>query len=255
MNNGPKITAGSSVLIALFAFIVILPTCAQDPVAPPANLPTIPTKDLIAFYPFNDGEATDSSGNGHDATLKGGASVSTFLTIRNNATDHVTLPHTPFDGIEDFAISVWVRISTLHTGGDHSIISGANSTQDNALFVLYTPLNDTWSLGLNQDGGATFDTTSTVEDMDWHHVVVMRNGSIGRLYLDNHQIGDGATVSAAEIILGRNGLLLGQEQDSLGDTFNAGQSWAGDLDNLRIYNRALSESEISALYRETGWGD
>jgi hypothetical protein len=255
MNDGRKMTAGSSILIALFAFIIILPTCAQDPVTPPANLPAIPTNGLVVFYPFNDGEATDASGNGHDATLKGGASVSTFLTIRSNATDHVTLPHTPFDGIEDFTISVWARISTLHTSGDHTIISGANSTQDNALYVLYAPANDAWGLGLNQHGGAAFDTSSTVEDMDWHHVVVVRNGSIGRLYLDNNQIGAGATVSAAQIILGRGGLLLGQEQDSVGDDFNAGQSWAGDLDNLRIYNRALSKSEISALYRETGWGD
>ncbi len=51
------------------------------------------------------------------------------------------------------------------------------------------------------------------------------------------------------------GLIIGQDQDSVDGGYSAIQSWAGDVDNLRIYNRALNSTEIRALYEETGWGD
>jgi hypothetical protein len=86
-------------------------------------------------------------------------------------------------------------------------------------------------------------------------VLVRENGSIGRFYLDDQQIGDGVTVPIAAMNIAPGGLVLGQDQDSVGKDFDAGQSWAGDLDNLRIYNRALSRAEVHALFRETGWGE
>jgi hypothetical protein len=61
------------------------------------------------------------------------------------------------------------------------------------------------------------------------------------------------TVDAAAINLHPSGLLLGQDQDAVDGDFSAIQSFAGDMATLRIYNRALSVSEINALYLETGW--
>ncbi len=65
----------------------------------------------------------------------------------------------------------------------------------------------------------------------------------------------GETVSGVAIALGPGGPLLGRDQDSVGGGFDATQSWAGDIDNVRIYNRALNQTEITALASETGWGD
>ncbi len=66
---------------------------------------------------------------------------------------------------------------------------------------------------------------------------------------------DGQTVSATAITLGSGGFILGQDQDSVGGGFEASQSWAGDLDNARIYSRTLNQTEITALASETGRGD
>jgi hypothetical protein len=249
-------TTPSSILITLLALLILMPGCSEDPVeAPPDTSPKIPTNGLIAFYPFN-GDALDASGNDAHATLLGGASVTTFLTIGNNALDHVTPPHLIFNGMGDFTISTWARINTLKATGSHCIISGAESdSEDNELLLYYFPDGSSWGLYINQSAVA-FSPSATMSDLSWHHVVLVReNGSIGRFYLDDQQIGDGVTVPIAAMNIAPGGLVLGQDQDSVGKDFDAGQSWAGDLDNLRIYNRALSRGEVHALFRETGWGE
>ena len=94
-----------------------------------------------------------------------------------------------------------------------------------------------------------------MSDLEWHHIVVLRNGSIARFYIDNKEIGDGSASPSVAIDIDPGGLIIGQDQDGVGKGFQTDQSWAGDLDNYRIYNRALTRSEIRALYEETGWGD
>ena len=103
--------------------------------------------------------------------------------------------------------------------------------------------------------GYDFGPDETIRDQGWHHIVMIRSGAVGCVYLDNQQVGDSLAVTAGTLTLASGGLLLGQDQDAVGSGFQAGQSWAGDLDNLRIYNRALNRTEIRALFQETGWGD
>jgi hypothetical protein len=185
----------------------------------------------------------------------GGSTASTFLTIGDNAVDYVRLPHTMLEGVGDFSISVWARIAVLHATGLHCIISGARTaTDNNRLLLSFEPPTNNWGLAINSFG-YSFGPSQDMRDLDWHHVVALRKGNIACLYLDNAQLGDSVTVSTVALDLAVGGLLLGQDQDTVGGDFDATQSLAGDLDNLRIYNRALNPAEINALFVETGWGD
>jgi hypothetical protein len=47
------------------------------------------------------------------------------------------------------------------------------------------------------------------------------------------------------------GLVFGQDQDTVGGGFEADESWAGAMDNLRIYNRALTATDVAALAQES----
>ena len=213
----------------------------------------IPTNGLLAFYPFS-GDALDASGNDNNATLLGGSTASTFLTIGDNAADYVRLPHTMLQGVGDFTISFWARIAVLHASGQHCVISGARSDAgNNELLVCFMPPTNAWVLYVTNQTYA-FGPSQVMRDLDWHHVVALRKGNIGCLYLDNAQMGDSVTVSTTALNLATGGLLLGQDQDRVGGEFQAIQSLAGDLDNLRIYNRALTAAEIYALFVEKGWG-
>lgn len=255
MHKRTKQFARSIVVFAMVAFMVLVHACGgQDPVeVPPSNKLPIPTSGLLAFYPFS-GDALDASGNDNHASVLGTATVTDFLTIGDNATDRASLPYTIFEGLGDFTVSAWGRILTIHTPGDQTLLSGARAGEDNAVLVIYNSSMSTWSLGVNSTG-SPFGPTATFDDLEWHHVLALRNGSIARLYIDNKEIGDGMAISDVAINLDPGGLIVGQDQDAVGVDFDARQSWAGDIDNLRIYNRALNTTEIRALYEETGWGD
>lgn len=240
-----------AVLLAVVTTAVFISACSEDPVevAPSGKLP-VPTNGLIAFYPFN-GDALDASGNDNNGSLLGPDTVTTYLTIRHNTTDRLSLPFTIFEGMGDFTVSAWGRISALQT--NHTLLSGARGGMDNAVLLLFNPNDDLWVFNVN-GVGPHFGPSATFSDTEWHHIVVSRRGSIARLYVDNNEIGDGMAVSEAAINLDPGGLIIGQDQDSVGGGFQIQQAWSGDIDNLRIYNRALNVNEIKALYQESHGG-
>ncbi len=254
MRTSSTRTSALAVLVSLFAVLVFAAGCADDPVEPdPKKPPQIPTSGLIAFYPFNT-DAQDASGNDNHASLLGAAAVDKYLTLGSNAVDRVALPYSMLHGAGDFTISVWGRITTVHAAGDHTIISGARTGMDNVLCFLYLVPSNGWDVYVNAAKHTLSPGVDLSYYLEWHHFLVLRSGATARFYLDGVQVGDDVAVSDVAISLGTGGLLLGQDQDSLAGGFDATQSWAGDLDNLRIYNRALNATDITALASETGYG-
>lgn len=225
--------------------LVLLAGCSSSD-SPTGPVP-IPTNGLLAFYSFS-GNAADLSGSGNDGTLLGGAVANGALVMGNNATDMLQLPGSVMDGLGDFTFSAWLRIDVLRNNS-HEVISGANALQDNAVIFWYREHTDEWVFGVN-NGGSAFPIDSRIEDVQWHHVVLTRAGTVAHLYLDGVELGSGVTVGGDLLDVDVNGLVFGQDQDSLGGGFMADQSWAGAMDNLRIYDRAVSLGEVQALAGE-----
>lgn len=63
------------------------------------------------------------------------------------------------------------------------------------------------------------DSDNMMEDLPYYHVAVNRYRAIARLYIDGAKVGSEITVSAAVIDIDRSGLIVGQEQDTLGGSF------------------------------------
>lgn len=231
--------------------LVLFSGCASDPVEPPSRSPSqIPAEGLLAFYPFS-GNARDQSGHGNDGTTQGGATVDKVLVIGDNVADALSLPNTLMNGLGDFTVSAWCKIGTLHK--EHTLISGEVGTSDNLLF-LYRLSDKTWHFGAAGQWQPLAQNNS-IEDLKWHHVAVMRSGSLARFYIDGTEIGDGKSYNANPLNIASNGLIVGQEQAGVGGPFEASESFSGMIDNLRIYNRSLTSEEIVKLSKETGWGD
>jgi len=209
--------------------------------------PNVPTEGLQAFLSFS-GDASDQSGNGKDGMLLGGATGSGELVVGNNATDMLTLPSSVMDGLSDFTFAAWLRIDTLRNES-HEVISGANAVEDNALIFWYREATDEWVVGVN-NGSSAFATDATIEDGQWHHVALTRSGNSALLYLDGSRLGGAVDVDGAILDIDPGGLVFGQDQDEVGGSFDAGESWAGAMDNLRIYDRALSAAEVDLLAKE-----
>jgi len=211
----------------------------------------IPSDGLVAEYLFN-GNAEDNSGNENHGTLIGNASVDNVLKIGDNIEDYITLPNSVFDGLENFTISLFVKLDKIHSKGripGHALISCSRGTEYNAFLTFYNYNKKAWEFSI-EDSRRTLPMDTTILDRKWHSLIFLRNDGNGTLYINGKALD--AYVGDIVLNIGEGGVIIGQEQDLVsGSRFlEKEQSLAGVIDNLRIYNRALSKKEIQAIYNE-----
>jgi hypothetical protein len=180
--------------------------------------------------------------------LLGGASAAGFLLVGDNTTDMLTLPASVMDGLVSFSFAAWLRIDAIR-GGSHEVLSGANAAEDNAANLYYRELENEWRIGLHGSEWA-FTPDATIEDGLWHHIALVRSGSTAELYFDGVQLGGELAVSGTPLDIDAGGLVFGLDQDVVGGGFDAGEGWAGAMDNLRLFDGALTEVEIETFALE-----
>lgn len=221
--------------------------------------------DLVAYYKMNDGEGTtvtDETGN-HDGTLAsgkdddgvpswidgvdmtaancGGAMVTgTALNFERNSC--VDIPEiTDLTGTAARTIEAWVRvpISSLDWWQPSIIEWGQNSSGLKWSFRL-----DHYRLRVEHGGGYAIATT-TLNDSVWHHVAVTAAASSN--ITDVHFYIDGVEDPISD---SKGGLIETASGDfSIGRSIADDQSvryWIGDMDDVRLWKKALTAEEISA---------
>jgi hypothetical protein len=200
--------------------------------------------------------ASDSSGAGNNGTFVstptlGQTGVYDLGTTFNSVdlTEYISLPYGVINGTSTASASFWIK--TTYTG-EQSIISGANATQSNEYLLMFT---SSTQLKMHCHGSSQTWTIPSIADGNWHHVVVVCENSSGAttVYLDNVSMGS-LTLSAGStpFSISSGGLLVAQEQDSVGGGFSTSQIFKGTLDELRIYQRALTTAEINSLFGMMG---
>lgn len=143
-----------------------------------------------------------------------------------------------------FTIAVWVR--TTNPGGYNTILGKDGTPPDWP--VQYR----LWTVGTSdrvqvitgsQYGGQILETAPLLNDAQWHLLTLVNylDGAVWRtrVYYDSGAL-------FAEIPAGPSGRLPNLLR--IGDTSFGGNGWNGQLDDLRIYRRALSASEVQSLY-------
>jgi hypothetical protein len=204
---------------------------------------------LVAFYRFDETSGTsaaDASGNGHTATLKGGASFASGLT--NNAvsiagnSQYVSVPAGIVSSLTSCSISAWVKLSTS-PGWSRIFDFGTGATT----YMFLTPDIGTGMMRFSiTTGGSGAEQRVTVPALptgSWQHVALTLTGSTATLYVNGAQAGQNASVTLNPASLGTTSAdWLGRSQFS-GDPYLDGL-----IDNFRIYGRSLSAAEVQTLY-------
>ena len=221
------------------------------PASPEAAVTSGPGDATVrGWWALDDGSGTaaaDWSGYARAGSLVGGPAWSSTgvggsLSF-DGADDHVTLDSAVLDGLDDLTVSL--RFRTTKTG-IQAIVSGANAGNDGEFLIA--PVTST---AIRVYTGETWEThheyaVPSISDGEWHHLAVTRQGSTDSLslYLDGVSYGTFQHVmNPLEIDVG--GLLLGQEQDSVGGGFDPTQAFAGSLDEVRFYDRVLTADEVA----------
>ena len=219
------------------------------------RLPAGPEEGLVAHYPL-DGDARDTSGNAWHGTPSGVESGEDRFgneagaLVFRGTTDRIDLPHEVLDGLRDVSISFWLKTTR---SGSQAVLSAANRSNDNELIVYL------WDQGTihffshgrqgQQDSWCEV-RIPPVADGRWHHIVLVRNAGEGNtgIYVDGvGQTDRCGSLEYRALSVEAGGLILGQEQDRLGGGFDPNQALNGSLDDLRIYDRALSAAEVRIL--------
>jgi len=219
------------------------------------------TDGLVGYWTFNGSDingttAYDKSGQGNNGTLTNGPTK--VAGKLGQALDFSGVKYTT-QSISNFrssdnegAISAWIK----GVPGISSIIfSSDNSTSNQSRFIFYTSdANDPKARlrFLTTVGGVTntVEGSSSVLDNKWHHVVAISNGSVWTMYVD----GVSQTVTATNGTNVGNWFsdVSGRDRVTIGAQYNGATpaySFKGIIDDVRIYNRVLSASEVAALYK------
>jgi len=227
----------SSLIVILFVLTVF----ASDGLA---DLQT----GLIAYYPFN-GNANDKSSNGHDGRVDGatltidrfGSADSAYSLDGIN--DYIEAGNPADFGFNDqsFSISMWAQVRANYLDNETFIgLDGGPSTGGRSSFVL-ARWRDGSPIYAEFGGGCLVVSNDTVPLNTWMHLasVVNWESSKLQLYVDGAFEAEDDLVSFDFSVSPR--LFLGM--GPVGENY----LW-GTLDDVWIYNRALTEDEITELY-------
>ncbi len=213
---------------------------------------TGPAPVLIGHWTFDDGTATDSSGNGNDGVVNGalpavGRIGSGSLDFQG-LTDHVDLGGLDVVG-DATTISAWVNSDNLANcaAGDCRVFSKANGVAEQDHFIMLSTIGtgSDARLRFRLKAGGTTETlianSGLVGEQTWHHVAATYDGSAMKLFLDGVQVASTAKTGAIDNDPAVPAWIGGNPPDP------AIRPWDGKIDDVRLYASALSASEILAL--------
>ncbi len=200
------------------------------------------TGQLVALWSLDEGEGTavaDSSGNDHTGVLKGDPTWTTgaiggALEFDGDG-DYVDLGTSPsFDIADRITVAAWIKVNAFDVDWQTIISKGdvawrlSRSQGDNLHFAC-TGLWPEWVHG-----------TANVNDGQWHHAAGVYDGATLRLYVDGRL--DVSVATAGRINVCEYPVTIGENLEE------PQRAWNGAIDEVRLYNYALSEIEVKALY-------
>ncbi len=220
------------------------------------NLTADLNEGLVAYYPFS-GNPIDESGSGNDGTVTGASLTTDRFGDENSAyyfdgdNDYIIVNEDnslDFIENENFTICCWINtISNQST----RIIMKRNGTNGHNWYSVFTR-NNSSNIGVELSNNYptnyfTENGNVIVNNGVWHFVTIQRVSSTSIKIFDNGIL-DTVCSDFGFNLSNSSDLYIATYFDSPAEpTFN------GKIDDIRIYNRALSEEEIQVLYHLGNW--
>jgi hypothetical protein len=238
------ITASDSVICAGETVTLSIPQGGSSNTAC-AALPTNLQTGLVGYWPFC-GNANDESGNGNNGTVNG-ATLSTdrFGSVNSaysfdGSSNLIDLGNSASYNLQSqISISVWIYI----IGGTQNprILQFGNNNFDE--FGIETQGTSDTSRVVNGYFGG-FPSNASLTAMSWHHVAYVANRLIGTssIYFDGQIVGQNMSAPGATINYNACNFIIGNKP------CNNSDYWGGKIDDVGLYNRNLSATEIQQIY-------
>jgi glucose/arabinose dehydrogenase len=214
--------------------------------------PPPPPPQVLAL-PFNEGSgatAADSTGNGNNATLRNGAGWAagkqgTALNL-DGVDDLASIADAPsLDGFTDeITLAGWVRRPTAQTGWRHVISRQAGTTSADQFYLSFKDGVPFFGLATTNSGNEKTGGGSGGALGEWVHLAGVYDGSKLILYVNGTKRSELA--KTGPLVASDRPVLVGANANSTGPLVGA-ERLKGQLDDVRVYSRALSATEVAGL--------
>jgi fibronectin type 3 domain-containing protein len=232
-------------------YYVIVATNANgsSPVSPEF---TLGAGTLVTYLKFDETGGTianDSSGRGQNATLVNGANFAAAGIVESglnlpatSAAQHATLPSGLVSGLTDFTIATWIKVNAFAT--QQRIFDFGTSSTNYMYLSAQGPAGagrPRFAIRTPSVAEKVIDSSVALTAGTWTHIAVIRSGSTVSLYI-NGSLAGSATITTSPADLGFTNL------NSLGKSLFLSDPYLNaTLDDFRIYAKALSAPELTAL--------
>ena len=218
------------------------------------NIPSyVPTNGLVGYWPFN-GNANDESGNGNNGTVNG----ATLTADRNGKTNSaynfngqnnyikISKSNHPL-GEVSITYSAWINSQSLKDVQSIIEVGTAGVVNKRSALLINYATNEKYVTYCGHSNDQSIIATNLLLK-NWNHLVITKSNNILNFYINSKFINKieikdrGQNIEDSKITFGSNGVQWG---------YDNGEYFLGQLDDIAIYNRALTEQEITALYTST----
>jgi len=203
------------------------------------------TPNLVGWWKLDDeraGMAIDYSGWNHDGTPEGDPQwVEGFqgdALAFDGAGDYVDCGNPPEFTIQDeLTLACWIKVAAFTVPWETIIAKG-----DNSYRMSRGPEDgDSIHFACTGTSGDHLNGSTIVTDDSWHHVACVYDGVNRILYLDGFE--DARVSSTGQISASTYNLFIGENSQQ------RSRNLTGLVDDVRLYNRALTEDEVKQMMR------
>ena len=205
-------------------------------------------------YPGSGNLVYNLKNNSYPGSLLGNTTVTsspnTFVFDHDNDNDKISfqIPNT-LDLTTSLTLEAWINQDQLahasHGDGVISIGDGSSNAANYEMLII----NGSIYFRLKTGGGdkTYFPTTTTINLNEWYHIVCTFNTSTTmEVYINSTRVGTGSTAAQSQTINTNNSVFfIGQRHVHPNNNFS---TFGGFISSCKIYNRALSASEILQNY-------
>ncbi len=207
------------------------------------NAANTTVKDSVGGF---DGTFSDATGDPNtDAHTTAGASVLTHMGLEfDGVDDSISFGNTVMNDVlttgSDWALSFWWKHPDIAPVGADRVISKFSTVG----FEMQVLTNEV-ALFIQADGGAILlaQFAGTYADGQWHHYVLLRNVTTLEIWRDN-------VIEETDTNANNVGQIGNSSFFRVGQRDTGGLHARGVMDDMRVFNRALTTNEIEALYNE-----
>jgi hypothetical protein len=210
----------------------------------------VPTNGLVGWWGFN-GNAQDGSGNGNHGTVNGATLTTDRFGNQNsyyfNGNSKIVVNNsTSLQVGNSMTISLWVKVSTLVNSLNCILQKGTGGgCETTGYYIAFDGSGNiyhkTFNYGQNSSYCGAIGDYSNV-DTNWHQLIFVYSPPYNKMYIDGVLAGNGMNCSTCNVTNSNNPLIIGSRNEAI--SYN----WNGKIDDIGIWNRALTQQEITNLY-------